>query len=337
VTRFRAGLAVAVASLTLAVGADAALACVFPNISTGTTSAGPGDPVDYTASNVRAGAEIEIYAGGRVVVPRHVVGESEISGTGVRGSFPMPDLGSTSTTVKLALWIDHADMEETPLTRYSEGIHYAAASSGASEQAPEAQEPATHPAPSAGPPARAPAARPAPRARTRGTPAPQSRIPGGHAGPGHPLRNRSAGRPTAAVRAGSGRTLAAPLAGRGLLPSSHARVGNVRHAARPVNAAVAPKRVLDGVLGGPAARRTRPTGGGGSKPLLVLLALVVAGPAAAFLLRFRRSGGAPAAVPAPVPPGGSANGLALEAELQELIAEEKAREELERARGQPVG
>ena len=310
--RFAAVVAVAVSALAAASGVRA---CINVHVSPWPTSAGPGEPVQFTISTLTPGAQYTVSVDGRAVVSGTATGDS------VKGTFQMPDLGSTSFSATIAASVSDDDLEQSPWNVTAPLGFEAPAPPPRHVSVPPPADPAP-PAPAvpktarAHPAQRTHAKRPAPvvtpAARTQPVP-PIPAVPRRHR-----VTAPAAPAPAAAVR--PPRTHAPP-------PHVHVRV-QVRAPAvahrtfaplafeqrllqlEPVEA-----KSLTRSVAAPERRHGRRS----LQPLLLLLLLAGAVPAAAVYLRCRRR---------PVPELSGSEPLSpaeIEAELQEIIAEERAR------------
>jgi hypothetical protein len=328
-------LAVAIlAAVSLLCAAPPAYACQFPNLSLLAPSAGPGEQVGFTISEVDQGARWDVYLEGQWVA-------GDISdGRPVRGSFPMHDLGSTSYTATVSAQVDHDDgPNQPPLGR----LEYRAPAPPAELGPQQSTSPVTpaEPAPStteAEQPARAPAkpgrqpdgGRSQP-VRTHRSPS-RPHEPSAHvqkprrAAPQLEQRSRSTaldeyratGRAVTDEVARGDRTRA--VAGRRAAEARAERPAQgPRRAAIP--APLAPAQPLEARPTGPA---TVPVG------VAVLVLLVATTAAVLYVARRRRPGlGAepddtsPPWIPPEVALEARARDVLIEAELQEIVAEER--------------
>jgi hypothetical protein len=318
-SRFRIAFVTAVAAWLVA-GTGAAHACISVHIGAYPGSAHAGDPVRYSVSNLEPGAHYTISFNGAVIA-QGVKGDGPVG-----GDVTMPDLGSESRPVLLSLSFDHSEIDgaqgiDTTFVTYEP----------TAPPAPPPPPPPTSPAPP--PPAAPPTARvphvvphpvlrihPAPRAPAthdttsrRGASKPLQRTPTTAAAPAHALAPPASHAVTAV---------------RGLIrqqtPSTAPAIEQRVHRTAPVHppgrmtrATPAELRPLVAAL--PRSRRSHGVHMGWL--LLGLVALFVLGlNAAAGFVYVRRS---------PRPRGGDEIARPeIEAELQELIAEERAKREL---------
>jgi hypothetical protein len=322
---FRAGLVASVVAAVAMTGASNAWACNEPAIHIADTSAGPGDTVRFTLSDTQPGATYTVWVEGRVVA----TGEDTTAAQGYRGTFTMPDLGGSTRSVYVKGEIRHMDESaehvfDGPWTTEPQFQFTRPASPGA---APPAREPVHAPAPTEAPERQRP-----PVDTEPGTPAGSSPSTGtGPAGPATPGPPSSPVKP--ADPSGSSRpemTAAAKAAAES--PSRAIARDRASRAAAP-----APVRRPEQVEKGDAAPLTRPdeTPTAPSAFLVAIALIVLAGAASVMLRLLRRGGATPSGdrtptVPPWIPPDvrreAWARDVLIEAELQELIAEERARE-----------
>ena len=293
--RPRLVIAAACAALVLALGPGVASACINVGIS-GTPSggagpespAGPGDRIHFTIGGLETGARWWASIDGRPV------GSGTADGGPVSGEFTMPDFGPTSRDVTLSATVEHSDIPGDTIIRTST-LHYRPPA----PPPPPADQPAPQPQPAPQTPVSAtPPATPPP-------PSPPS-AGGGPSGP-HPHGSPGSG--------GPGRGAAAPVpvpVTESTAPTLHVRVHHVsrRHAARAIE--IRADRAVPVVTPLPRRDDAFPW-------LVVALAAAAAATAGAtggalVLLRRRRK------------PPPDARGLEVEAELQEIIAEERAKQ-----------
>ena len=317
----RVGL-IAAAAVLLVPGA--AQACNEPTVSVWPNVAGPGDTMHYTITNLTAGAQYELSVEGVLVVPTR-----EATSTSASGTFTMPDLGDRSGGISIGGPIEHWDIENSPTRKFdTDGTYRAPASTLTGP--PESQ-----PAPGT-PPADVPGG------RERGAANPAGRLNG-------EAPARRAPRPLRATRPDApGPQTAAPV-------EAEVPLAAPTPATAEPDAVSAPRRELRAVPVAPGriratppppARATVPERAsprlqietvsapepgaaehdGPALPLMLVAALSAAGGCAVWLMLLLRRGGE-AAVPramAPdplIPPDAS-----VEAELQEIVAEERARQ-----------
>lgn len=321
-----------------------ASACNEPRISFSPHEAGPGETVGYAISDTEAGAEYVVKVGGT-----RVAEGTDADGGGLRGSFTMPDLGDEPTNTYVEILVAH---EGTWADSGAMAYRGRPAPVTSDPAQPGATEPAETPAPvSSSTPAAAPPARPhagsdpaAQAPASPGTPGRQLPVRRRDAADAAPARDRSgseaARRPRARAR------VAVPVATDRSTASE-----SVRSAARASR-----QRAVDepSSTGRPAARpRVVPRAEPGVRPVLdaraedrssslplPLVALLAAGAVAGLALlvqRRRGQGPAPQATfSPPLPEGGSPADLELEAGLQEIVAEGRARELLEQGSDAPA-
>jgi hypothetical protein len=322
-------LLIAATGLSLMPGV--AQACNDPTVMVLPHVAGPGDTMHYTITNLTPGAKYELSIHGELGVETRVVPKTEATSHSASGTFTMPDLGDRSVGVSIGGPIQHWDIESPTggdtLDRYdSVTYRVQAPSSGGTpepqpargmppasipgDDAPGARDPASQPlgkAPAPRVPRSLRATRPdGPRPQTAApvespmpvaAPTPTTADPDVVSAPRQNLR---------AAPVGPGRPQATPA------PSAHGTV---------------PERAPLRQLTEPAfaARPAAPERDGPALPLMLVAALSAAVGCAVWLVLLLRRGGeaaAPCATdPAPqVPPDAS-----VEAELQEIVAEERAR------------
>lgn len=316
---------------TLALAPAAARACNNPELSVSSASAGPGDTIYWAISDAQPGAEYQVSVNGRIVQPTTTVTEPKPN-----GSFVMQDYGDRPLSITVSMVVSH-DHEGGPWAD-DDSVQY---------RPPSAPGVPSLPAPEA--PAEAPAT-------------PDSGAQGDRA-PAEPVSRRNpsaprAGRPKAPERSRSpssaprttrrttepSRTAATPVSA--TAPESAARTlderagelaaGDVRTRASKESEngargkrggpASAPGRVRERARPGPLpAPRAVPQHERASPlalSVLGMLALAVC-LAALVVMLLRRRGGESAqagSAPAPVPPD-----VVIEAELQEIVAEERLR------------
>jgi hypothetical protein len=326
----RVAASTAVACMALLVPA-AASACVDPHIAppgAQAAPAGPNDRVPFTISHTEPGAHYTVSVDGVTVIDDGV----DVDGSGVSdGVFSMPDLRGGTRGVTVAAEVDHDGQ------RYEAGqfeITYRGSD-------PPSTAPGASPAPA--PPAgqSAPAGRSEARPSVQGS-RPQEPATGRHGGssPGAgsalPGDGHVTGTSGSAGRSGS----LAAITHRAVPAPATASVQQATRTQRHGAAADDVERGSSRTPRAPievAARptiRVQPASPGLPVPTLAVLgALLVVGPALAFAFRRRRGGpggNRQMASPPPVPPDaarstGSRHAL-IEAELQEIVAEARARE-----------
>jgi hypothetical protein len=316
-TRFRAVVGFAVAAATL-VAPAATWACNQPYVSLSATSVAPGDTVYWSIANVDLGAEWDgVRIAGRTVVPPGSVTEAR-----PHGSFVVPDFGDKAISLPVETTLAHAaDGGSWPK---SATLQYRPPSAPPVEAPPEAGPPAESGAP--------PSIEELPRRRGE---------PNGNASPGGPTRGggetgdapRGPGpQPSEPVSTRAPAERAAPVATKGeprvfapVQVDAHAvtatppdrRPARTRPAQAPLPERIAPVPQLE-----PRAVPVRaPTDSDGA-PLLPLVVGAAAICGLVALLLLRRRGQATGSVSldprSPIPPA-----ALIEAELQELVAEER--------------
>jgi hypothetical protein len=326
----RTVIAAATATLALALPA-AASACNNPagNLDGGIPDGlGAGEPVPFVIGNIDEGASWTVTLDNQTIAS----GVDNDGRPRYHGSFPMPKLDGPSRNLDFTVTVDHVDARQdhdsgswpsTVTVRYRAPGSGSPAPSPQSIEQPASPQPGAERVPSRG--IRAPGgSQPTgiggsvPVGGTGGVP------PAGPPGPGGgPPTPSSPGGPSGGP-AGSAGTSVTP-ATEGLSGESATERATSAEASRPEHATDAARRPLR--LEAPAARRDPPDGSG--RTVLLLIALTGAGLAAALALRWRRGGSGTvsgrALPPAPSDP-------AVEAELQEILAEERAK--VEHARGE---
>lgn len=338
----RFGLLIATALSFAAVGSASAWACVDPGIGVSQDPVGPGDPVYYTITDMRSGAFYEVKAGNDVVVSRR----QTLTNDAVKGSFPMPDAGPSPTSVSVQVIVEHGDIENADQTLAPSApspIKYAGDAQPSSQPSatpapPQGTSPASQTVQHTDAAGTPPAAPPT----SQSQPAVAPRSPGG--GPTrapHPVARSHVAAPRHAARA-------------------HQRAASVRRAVVVAPPSVEPIAPAPVVLPSAPAVRVRPERT--AEPVVVPLpevaarvtvpraieqrarppveqpeathdyAFVVLAIALAVAITTRRHRGwgrRPAELspsPRPPEPARGHEDLAIEAELQEIIAEERARE-----------
>ena len=325
----RLGGACATTAAMAALFAPAALACNEPRLDGGSISprvAGPGDPVTVSIPDTEEGATYRLVLSGGQVAAEGTDGTRE---PGFVTSFAMPDLGDAQRAVSIRLdvsheggtWADEATIQYRPAPVEPASSQQPAA---AAQPAPPAavHEAPRHAAPSSGAPA--PPSRPGGQAESRARPRRTTRRePSGRArGRVEPSTSASTAAPGLAApvpaRVEVSRGAAPAAVGRPAAPSARRTRAAVRPQAvivpRVGDDKVMPRAVPRAAAAPPLARardRWDPTG------VLVLLAILGAGGLGWVAWRRRRSGNDP-----PDP----RRTLEIEAELQEIIAEQRAAE-----------
>jgi hypothetical protein len=105
-SRFRIALVAALAAF-VAVGADTAAGCISVGISGYPGTAHAGDPVHFSVSNLGKGAHYTISFNGGILAE----GVQTEEGVPIEGTFTMPDLGSKRRTVLLGVVFEHSDVQ----------------------------------------------------------------------------------------------------------------------------------------------------------------------------------------------------------------------------------
>jgi hypothetical protein len=329
----RTTVGVVVVALALALGGPAS-ACNPTAIVLNPTDPGPGDLVNYSISNLTPGGDYEVSVDG---LP---VDSGTASGHVVWGSFSMPNLGGSSTDVSVVAVVQHSDIEGSPggteEVRVPATISYKAPAPTPAQQSQPlvqggGQTPATQPAAPQGTasPGTSPNTSPGPLG---GGPAaeglggaPKPSAPGPPSGPSPAVDAPAVGGAGPASRPGTP-TAPAHEAASTLSSARTARTASGR--TTPV-VPLGPSYVP----GVPAAERETARGGD-DLPLGLLVAvsaLLVAGLTGGWWarVRVRRGGPEPEPEVAGVAIAEEAtqvlDAIGVEAELQELIAEELAR------------
>jgi hypothetical protein len=339
----RTALATAAALSTLA-AAEAASACNLPYISAAPREVGPGDTVRWTLANVEPRAEYTLTLAERVVA-EGVAGASAPTGT-----FQMFDLGSSARDAYLYLSVSHM---EASRTHRAEGYSNPTADSEMFQyrvpSAPEVEEPVL--SPTVPPPAPAQPDKIRETKTKKPNPAPDAK--GGGPGGRGPGGGDPAGRPPAPEDPAPARTPTVvpktdqqvadePAAGGRVEARAESRSvpGEVQSRTR-APARAAPERVQPSRVVLPPVKaipveltpiRVEEERGIPGTVLVAFSALLVVGLGGAAAWALRRPGSTPFGLAADgpqwVPPGlgVEARDLLVEAELQELIAEERARQ-----------
>lgn len=275
---------------------------------------GPNEPVYFVIPNVGEGATWEITLAGEP----QASGVVRSSSSRYRGTFPMPDLGEGSRTVEFDVEVTHPGHEDGPGPW---GSSFKSQYRGTPPSPQTVDQPATpqpQPAPqqvevpSASQPTGIGGS--APVGGTGGTGGVPPTGPGGlGGGPTTPVApGGPSGGPvdTGADAAVGVEEPNVAIEDRVLAPAARAALSD-----RATDGARRPALQAGSVV------RTDSADGPG-RILLMLIALTAAGCAAAFAVRWRRGGSGPAAeAELPLVPSDPA----VEAELQEIIAEERAR------------
>lgn len=108
--RFRLGLILLTVVSLLGMGAGAAWACNEPRLDPSPDTAGPNDPVGFTITGTDPGAAYTVTIEGQTVAS----GTDGTQAAGTTGSFTMPDLGSESRTVYLEAVVQHDGSQWKP-------------------------------------------------------------------------------------------------------------------------------------------------------------------------------------------------------------------------------
>jgi hypothetical protein len=294
-----------VTTLLLAFGAAVASACNDPHLVLGRSQAGAGDTVGYSISGTDQGASYTLTVDGISVKS----GADDSLDPGTAGTFTMPDLGNTSRDVEVRLLTTHEGIDWPDPKSILYTVPAASTTPSGSAAAPPSSQPQTATGPGK--------AHPRSESRSRG-----------EAGDG------GAGR-APAVAEGASATVQTGSSGRAFSETAD------KQAAESV-AAGARRHAADSVAAG--ARRHAATElrsrsvdvpAGVAIPGYVLLALALVllmgvGVIGILMARRRPGGGDPAAVPAglwtppPFRAEATMRGMLIEAELQEMIAEQRA-------------
>ena len=294
--------AAAALTLGLAIGAATAAACTEPNLVLGRSQAGAGDNVPYSVSGTDQGASYTLDVNGTGVGS----GIDNTADPGTSGSFTMPDLGDSPQTVYVRLVTTH-EGNEWPSEK---SIEYTV------------PEPVTAPSSSGA----APSASAAPTKASSTAAEPRSHV-----------RSQSSRHAEGRSHPGSARS-DSPLTQATPSPSSQAAAAaggaaRAAQAAAAAGAAAASKRASDAVAAArpfdPPARIAIP-----GYMLLALALALLSGTAAVGVLVARRRGGGddPASVsaapglwtPPPFRAEATMRAMLVEAELQEMISEQRA-------------
>lgn len=333
---------VATATLIASLGtAEAAWACNDPFVSVSPSVVRPGDTIQWTIGNAEPRARYSVTVAGRPA------GSGEVGASEPRGTYVIPDLGSSPRTIHV--YMTHTHDEASPT--HEEGSYRPEPDSYALQYEP-AVAPAPHqPAPPAAPPSE-PGATPG-KVRPQATEEPAAKQPDSGRRADPPAASKPAPRNSAptepALRNPAPVQTSMPVAEQ-QLPERPGVVADASARAPERAASTAKPRRDDAAapraLPGPQPSRRLPlvhatpravpaVGDGAAAPatLVVVLSLsvVVAVGAVAiwalrrrgFPLRSRLAGDGPPWVPPGL--GAEPRDLLIEAELQELIAEERAR------------
>lgn len=348
--QFRVVIALAVVACSLLAGAGAALACIPSAFGAGSPSGGsvaPGDPVRFTigVKNTAGGETTSAYTVS--VTGAGAVASGQVGPGGTEGTFTMPDLGPGERSVTVRVSTTDPSAENAPM---SSTVAYRSAPAQPKGQAPAAEQSPAETAP--------PAAAPGTSAAPQAAPVRAGR-PTVHAGAGNGAPVASHSRPAKSARPAVSRarprtrgtrhtsvapqratvTTAAPAQVRGIAPQAASRkqpTGSARPAragrhlpaaARPAARALRPtapvtRRALPEVA---TAKADRAADKGSEGVVAAVLAALLAG---GLLVLRRRPPADPDAALEPAPttlaPSETDAELTLEAELQELIAEDSA-------------
>jgi hypothetical protein len=353
----RFGLSGVMALVLFLAVAGSASACNLPTVSIPDKPVYSGDPVSYSITDLTSGATYTIKVGTDVVA--HDVATSDGA---VSGRFQMPDAGPSSRPVSVELIVDCGNPGEgwsltalspiqyagqrPALAPITQGAPQSDAQSQPVGSAPHAPRPVAPPRPTSGP---SPSARPV---RTRRSPsgAPSARrsLPTSQHAPAqraHTPASTSHGARAAAAQRSLPATRAAVVHRSSAEPAS--AVAASAHVAVPMRreqlAAVQfthRDRALPsphvGANGPPVRLASGQSPGSPNRALALLIGMLVAGGAVAFAYIRRRRPGEPVvenwAALYPPPPTAADQPIApdphpaMDAELHELIAEERARE-----------
>ena len=318
--------AVLVAAAALLLVPGVTQACNEPSFVVWPNVAGPGDTMHYTISGLTASpnaeAEWVISIGGQRIA------SGSASGGTVTGTFPMPDLGDRSTGFSVDAAVEHLDIEsgdhtEKPSDR--DGLYRPPASAPSGDQDAK-PAPATPPVTAPGD--RAPTGkRPSdpPRGNDhvrRGTQPP--RAPRGDRPPVRtttpvqdavPLSTPASALPERAAQA----VARSDLHGVSATPDRH-RTTRTGPARAPIPERALPQAQSEATpvaMPRTAARHAPPL------PLWLVTVLSIGGVCAGVLMFLRRQGGEAAVGGVPPPAPRIPPDLLLEAELQEIVAEER--------------
>jgi hypothetical protein len=336
VRAFRAGLIASVVAAVAMSGASSAWACFRPTFDIDVTSARPGDTVPFTLSHTQVGATFTVAVEGFVVVP---AGEDTTAAQGYRGAFTMPDRGGSTRSLLVKGEMKHIDdsADHPDDGPWSDERALQFIRPGPPGEPPAARDPVDAPASTEAPER--------PRAPVDSKPsAPGAGSPSTGSGPaGSPSPRPPSSPVKGADRSGSPQPEASAAA---KVPADTPSRANARHRARRAPAATPVRRLrqAERSVGIPL---TRPdVTPAVPSTLLVGIALIVLAGAAFVMVRLLRRGGATPSgdrapvVPPWIPPDvrreAWARDVLIEAELQELIAEERARELVADRDGSPA-
>jgi hypothetical protein len=335
---FRAGLIASLVTAVAMTGASNAWACNLPRIHIADTQVGPGDTIPYALSDTQQGATYTLAVEGRPIHPdgancrRTAVGwecEDTTAAQGYRGTFTMPDLGGSTRSVYVKGEIMHMDesAEHTFDGPWTSEPQVQFTRPGSPATTPPASGPTPLPAPT-----EAPGRHRTPVDTHPGTPgggsAPTGSGPTSPAAPGPPSSPVTPGDPSGSPPADGSSASNAVTEG---LRQAASR-DRARRAPAPVPVRL--PRWVERSVGTPLTRPDEAPVG--PSTILVGIALIVLAGAALVIVRLLRRGGATPSgdrvpvVPPWIPPDvrreAWARDVLIEAELQELIAEEHAKE-----------
>jgi hypothetical protein len=326
-----AALAIGTA-LVLALGAATASACNEPTLSLGKTQASAGETVPFTIGGTEEGANYTLAIRGQTVAS----GTDTTAQSGLSGSFSMPDLGGTQTVVYVDMTADHA--ADGGRWTHTRSIAYVPPSGGSADMAPPpSQSPAPPPSQSPAPP---PAESPASPPSAEGPASPPSAEGEGGSNRGAESPGRTAAVPEHVAKAvTAGASVSTPAAGGALSsPLSTSPAAASTSAAAADAARDSAGADVEGAGGagheGRGARFAEVLGGDANVgpvavPTILLVALALAlalglGGIGLLIVVSRGLGPDRQTVATEL-----AAGLdEVEAELQEMIAEERARQVL---------
>jgi hypothetical protein len=291
-----------VTTLLLGFGAATASACNDPNLVLGRSQAGAGDTVGYSISGTDQGASYTLTVDGI----RLESGTDDSLDPGTTGTFTMPDLGNTSRGVGVQLLTAH-EGNEWPSTQ---SILYTVPAASTTPSGAAAAPPSSQPQTATGP------SKAHPRSESRSR---------GEAGDG------SAGRAPAVAEGALATVQTGSTSGRALSETADKQAAESVAAGARRHADAGARRHADTDF------RSRPADvpAGVAIPGYVALALALllltgVGVIGVLAVRRRPGGAHPAALPADLwtPPPFRAEaamrGMLIEAELQEMIAEQRA-------------
>ena len=293
----RVGLGILLSAVALLTMVSSSSACATASLTFSPSNAGPGDPVSFSISGIEPGATYSIELNGRTVAS----GTNETNFNGVSGTFTMPDFGSEPVTV----------------TGFGHTFHAADNDS----QDPSRSLEYVPPKPVAPPAPSVPKGTPAPVESQPPTVIPRHRPH--RASPPIPIqiaKQAAKKQRHDSAATGSGVDSAPADAVGSVPPPSRPTPGSGAAKAPSEKSASVPNRVLDAIG---SSTRVGPA----DVPTIGLLALglilIAAGGLAASVIYIWRNGPDPdAALREPAPPGPDP----IEAELQEIIAEEAAKQ-----------